>query len=329
MMITALRKLKLHCQLYHYSININRSRLSIMNHSETLKAINRKIKLFNRRCALPSPKEAPSDLANFLVFHRASALPIFQWIQREVRNLSFAGMPKELRALTDCPEKFDLIMDIAFDFGWREMQCPFIGDQTRLPTFDSVRAGILEVLCLDNKFRRLRFGQLVRSGCPYDATVGILSELSFMVRPGSMDPALDFVRIWFSRSLCLSRIFASFTHTGIGIAESGEDGWYVSQIFVTFRSVYSKKDLILLVLRAANLCRKKESMADFVLSLAASGHLANHFKSHGSPPAESLFARTMFLNCSHCTLFTKTVRATLKVLRFVPVGHRLHSRHLQ
>jgi uncharacterized protein YkwD len=136
------------------------------------------------------------------------------------------------------------------------------------------------------------------------------SENVASLPPGSMDPAIDIVRIWLSRSLCLSRIFASFTHTGIGIAESGEGGWYVSQIFATFRSVYSKKDLILLVLRAANLCRKKESMTDFVLSLAASGHLANHFKSHGSPPAENVFARTMFLNCSHCTFFTKTVRTT-------------------
>jgi hypothetical protein len=41
--------------------------------------------------------------------------------------------------------EFGLIMDIAFHFAWPEMQYPFIGEQTLLPTFYNVRArGIYE-----------------------------------------------------------------------------------------------------------------------------------------------------------------------------------------
>jgi hypothetical protein len=51
-------------------------------------------------------------------------------------------------------------------------------------------------------------------------------------------------------------------------------------------------------------------MPGFVLSLAASGHLANHIEAHGSPPGEGLMAETMFMNCSHSKIFSKVIVAT-------------------
>jgi hypothetical protein len=186
MMIAALNRLKPHFQLHYYSINIEGFRLSVPNHCEKLQSINRKIKLFNRGFTFPPRKEAPSALADLVVFPGTSSLRIFQRIQKEVRNLSFADVCRELKTLTDVPQEFDLIMDIAFEFAWRGMQYPFIGSQPQLPTFHNVRVELFDVSCLDEKFRRLRIGQLVGSGWPFDAAVKILSELPFLISPAAM-----------------------------------------------------------------------------------------------------------------------------------------------
>jgi hypothetical protein len=137
-MIAALQKLKPHYQLHYYSFNIDGFRSSIPNHSEKLRAIDKKIKPFNWWCTRPPPKEVPSDLTDFLVFHGSSAFLIFQWIQKQVPNLSFEDVPKELRTLTDYFKEFDLIMGVRFDFAWHGMLYPIIRDQPRLLTFRDV-----------------------------------------------------------------------------------------------------------------------------------------------------------------------------------------------
>jgi hypothetical protein len=184
MMITALNKLKPHFQLHYYSINIEGFRSSIPNHSEKLKSIDRKIKLFNREFTLPPRKEGA--LPDLHLFREMNSLPIFQWIQKEVRNLSFADVSEKLWTLTNCPKKFDLLTDLAFDFAWRGMQYPFIGDQPQLPTFHNIRVELFNVSGLDEKFQRLRIGQLVGSGWPFDAAVKVLSELPFLISPAAM-----------------------------------------------------------------------------------------------------------------------------------------------
>lgn len=121
-----------------------------------------------------------------------------------------------------------------------------------------------------------------------------IAELS-----GSQDPAQSIVVNWLSSSSSFSRILSSFTHTGIGAAESEESKWYCCQIFATIKTKMSKKEQLLLVGRHVNRIRMRRELKPLSFSLTATSRLNQMFVE--TPESLSFFssvkAKKLFPEC--------------------------------
>lgn len=91
--------------------------------------------------------------------------------------------------------------------------------------------------------------------------------------PSSDDPAQNIVVAWLKKSKSFSRILSSFTHTGIGIAESEDGSWYCTQIFATFKVRLSYKDQLLLASRFVNRIRFMNNLTPLGVSLSGAAKM--------------------------------------------------------
>ena len=142
------------------------------------------------------------------------------------------------------------------------------------------------------------------------------------VKPGAEDPAQDLIYAWLSQPLSFSRILSAFTHTGIGVAESEDGGWYVCQIFATLHRKMSKKDLLLTIGRVANGVRNALGLPSLALSMTATAKLYQFCSGN----REAILALTlsavklMFNHCQEAEFLTETLESGEDVLaQFVKV----------
>lgn len=131
-----------------------------------------------------------------------------------------------------------------------------------------------------------------------------IAELS-----GSQDPAQEIVVNWLSSPSSFSRILSSFTHTGIGAAESEESKWYCCQIFATIKTKMSKKEQLLLVGRHINRIRMRKDLIPLSFSLTATSKLSQMLIE--SPENLSFFssvkAKKLFPDCHECEYMLERV----------------------
>lgn len=92
--------------------------------------------------------------------------------------------------------------------------------------------------------------------------------------PSCPDPAQSIVVNWLSKTSSFSRILSSFTHTGIGIAESEDGKWYCCQIFATFQFKLTRKEGLLLVSRYINKLRMNTDLPPLAVALTATAKFA-------------------------------------------------------
>ncbi|OHT12261.1 hypothetical protein TRFO_18073 [Tritrichomonas foetus] len=115
-----------------------------------------------------------------------------------------------------------------------------------------------------------------------------------------INPAQNVVVKWLSKSSTFSRILASFTHTGVGVAESDDGVFYCCQIYATFKTKLSKKDQLLLVGRFVNKIRFRKGLKPLAFSLSATAKLIS--LSNEVPEAilgiTTTRIKLMFQNCS-------------------------------
>lgn len=128
----------------------------------------------------------------------------------------------------------------------------------------------------------------------------------------SGDPVVDAVCHWIDRPSARSRILGSFTHTGIGVAESEDGSWFVSQIFASFKDLLSAVDLLLLVLRFANQIRKINGLPGLGPSLETTSLLLETYRAHPASVTE--------LTQAQCWKLTGTPSSTC-VVDVIPSGH--------
>lgn len=69
------------------------------------------------------------------------------------------------------------------------------------------------------------------------------------------DPAQELLVTWFSKATSFSRILSTFTHTGVGAAESEDGFWFIVQVFATFKPAMHRKDQMIVVSRLVNAIR--------------------------------------------------------------------------
>ena len=136
------------------------------------------------------------------------------------------------------------------------------------------------------------------------------SENIGTLEPGSEDPAQDLLYAWLSEPLSFSRILSSFTHTGIGVAESEDGGWYVTQIFATLHSKMSRKDLLIAVGRAANAVRVASGLPSLTLSMTATAKLYKFCEENREAILSLTIsaAKMMFNHCHEAEFITETLR---------------------
>ncbi|OHT11310.1 hypothetical protein TRFO_19291 [Tritrichomonas foetus] len=96
----------------------------------------------------------------------------------------------------------------------------------------------------------------------------------------SIDPAHDILVNWISRRSSLSRILSSFSHTGIGAAESEDGRWFCCQILALFKPKLTNKDKLLIIGRYANKTRYRKELDLLSYSLYASAKLAELAKNN-------------------------------------------------
>lgn len=136
--------------------------------------------------------------------------------------------------------------------------------------------------------------------------------------PSSDDPAQNIVVAWLKKSKSFSRILSSFTHTGIGIAESENGSWYCTQIFATFKVRLSYKDQLLLITRFVNRIRFKNNLTPLSISLSGSAKMI--FASNENPK----FLNT--LSNKNCTgLFYRCTQAEFIIRKFSKASNLLNN----
>jgi hypothetical protein len=128
------------------------------------------------------------------------------------------------------------------------------------------------------------------------------------------EPAQAFVVDWLSKPECFSRIISSFTHTGIGVAESTDGVWYVVQNFATFHPVTSRKDQFLLVTRFINRIRILNSAPRLAVSISAAAKLKHFCRSaKGTDPLANV-------NSKLCLTFFYDCMEALTIHEVIPAG---------
>lgn len=125
----------------------------------------------------------------------------------------------------------------------------------------------------------------------------------------SQNPYQDIVMKWVGRPSSFARIISSFTHTGIGIAENEEGGWYCTQIFATIRTKYSKKDMLLIIAKLAGRIRERNSQPALAVSPVATANL--YVKCNEFPEAVLAMTpnavKSMFPNCSESEFISESI----------------------
>jgi uncharacterized protein YkwD len=91
--------------------------------------------------------------------------------------------------------------------------------------------------------------------------------------PACADPGAETIMNWMGVSTTRSRMLSQFTHTGVGVAESQDGSWYVTQIYITLKSAYSEGDRVLLMLRFINHLRRQAELPPLSISLLATMRL--------------------------------------------------------
>ena len=99
------------------------------------------------------------------------------------------------------------------------------------------------------------------------------SENIAMIDPHD-NPANQIIMSWLARPSAFSRILASFTHTGIGVAED-ENGnkYYCCQILVSKKTRLTRKEQLLLVGRYINRIRIRKKLKPLAYSLVATARI--------------------------------------------------------
>lgn len=125
----------------------------------------------------------------------------------------------------------------------------------------------------------------------------------------SENPCQDFIMKWVSKSSTKSRMLGSYTHTGIGVAESDDGEWYCTQIFATYRLKQNQKDMLLIIARLANRIRTRNQQLGLAISPVATSRLISKIEEH----SDAIFAltpssvKTMFINASESEYISESI----------------------
>ncbi|OHT17672.1 hypothetical protein TRFO_00973 [Tritrichomonas foetus] len=122
------------------------------------------------------------------------------------------------------------------------------------------------------------------------------SENIAIIPETSKDPGHDAIVQWVSKPMALARINSSFTHTGVGAAESDTGVFYITQVFAIFKNRHSKKDELLIANRFINRIRKGKNVQQLSLSFVASSRLL-HLSIENLLGLTVTSSKMMFQNC--------------------------------
>lgn len=112
---------------------------------------------------------------------------IFHRLEKDISNNRFDLIIREFKQLTDDPRELDILIDIAFEFAWRNTKWPFCEPFSLVfPTFKDVKVKVFDVPYLEEKWQEMRIEELVSSDWPFASVVDILTDLYFMINPMEM-----------------------------------------------------------------------------------------------------------------------------------------------
>jgi hypothetical protein len=124
----------------------------IPNNQSKIDKIEAQIAFLEKYIKKPSLLKPPEELMEQLVYPTSTTGLIFRRLEKDTSNNRFDLIIREFKQLTDDPLEIDILIDIAFEFAWRNTEWPFC-DRIPLtfPTFKDVK-----LMAVDSDARLLR-----------------------------------------------------------------------------------------------------------------------------------------------------------------------------
>ena len=115
---------------------------------------------------------------------------------------------------------------------------------------------------------------------------------------------------WLQKSSSFSRILGSFTHTGVGAAESDDGTWYCTQVFAKYPDHLSQKEQLLVVARFVNRIRTEKGIPGLAVSLAPTSRLIAFAKTKTKEALlqmEDKICHGFFYGCKEAQVLSTTI----------------------
>ena len=173
--------------LFYVSVDLKGYMSDIPNHREKLERIKNKLERLKPFVKTPNLLPPPSDLVGQLIYPTSTTFGMFQQIEKTSATARFEDVLREFKEMTDDSSELEILLDLAFEFAWRETQFPFLDKHlSYLPTFIGVRVSLFGIPFMPDKFQEMHVEDLMNSDWPYTSVTKMLFELFFMINPMKM-----------------------------------------------------------------------------------------------------------------------------------------------
>ena len=190
---------------FHMVINLKGYLNAIPQRDEELSRVQKKINWLEKIVTTPSFSAPPDDFEEQLIYPTSSTYPTFKMFEKRAKKITMSEVFRESKQLTDVPEELDTLLNIAFSFGWRKTEFPFI-DKRNVDisiTYD-MKVKIFDPPYLPDEFLDLTINELRNSDWPYSSVVDILDTLFFLINP--IEGAKTFYKAMEETAKCVSNV---------------------------------------------------------------------------------------------------------------------------
>lgn len=170
----------------YISIDLDGYTGRIPNHKDTIRTYKLKNEIIERNTFEPPIIPPPDDLEGQLIYPTSSTYKAFEKFEKEPLIINTNELFNSFKEMTDDNDELALLIEIAYDFAWRQEQYPFSGKPMKLPTFAKVKVKKLNVPFISEAIGELTVSELSVSCWPFLSVQNILTGILFEINPMRM-----------------------------------------------------------------------------------------------------------------------------------------------
>ena len=188
---------------FFLTINLKGYIESIPNHKKEILELTKKLNILENHIKIPKSPPLPTDFSEQLIYPTSTTYSIFKNLENNVNNKTISEIISEFSEMTDDFDELNILIEHAFDFGWKICEFPFfLNEFNNLQQFLNVKIRSFDIEYIPEEFLDIKVSNLQFIKWPYSSVIDKLISIYFEINPIKM--SLIFYESLLETAKCVS-----------------------------------------------------------------------------------------------------------------------------